>query len=172
LQCGCSPSDHSIREDHSHAKPILRRRNHKRLLPGEPRIVDESELCKRSYCTVMLSIGNPISVRRPLIFLRWSPWRIICPFFAVPPHAQEAFSCRAMRLRSSLFLSTPSMTVIALPHFLVSRRTVILCCCRLKSSQTQMSLGSPQTGQISAIIFQSFLDVGKDRYHTSLFKID
>jgi len=50
------------------------------------------------------------------------------------------------------FVSMPSMMVTALPNFLVSRRTLILCCSLLISPHTQMSFGKPHVGQISGIV--------------------
>ena len=77
---------------------------------------------------------------------------MISLFFAVPPQAQKVLSFWARRLRLASLSLMPSMMVTAFPHFLVSKRTRMRCCSLLISSQTQMSWGSPQMGQISAII--------------------
>jgi len=77
---------------------------------------------------------------------------MIWPFLAVPPQAQYVFIFCARRPMSVSFVSMPSMMVTALPNFLVSKRTLILCCSLLISPQTQMSFGSPHVGQISGIV--------------------
>jgi len=77
---------------------------------------------------------------------------MISSFFAVPPQAQKDLSFWANRLRSVSFSVMPSTMVTAFPHFLVSKRTRIRCCSLPISSQTQISEGSPQVGQISAMI--------------------
>jgi len=82
---------------------------------------------------------------------RWSPCNIIKPFLDVPPHAQKAFSLWAMSARSVVFSSMPSMTVVGLPNFLVSRRMRIRCCSFSISPQTHKSFGSPQVVQTSAM---------------------
>jgi len=82
----------------------------------------------------------------------WSPWSIIWRFLAVPPQAQKAFIFCASRPMSMSLSFMPSMTVTALPNFLVSKRILMRCCSLLISLQTHMSLGSPHVGQISAIV--------------------
>jgi hypothetical protein len=77
---------------------------------------------------------------------------MISSFFAVPPQAQKALSFWANLLRFASLSLMPSTMVTAFPHFLVSKRTRIRCCSFPISSQTQMSVGSPQVGQISAMI--------------------
>ena len=77
---------------------------------------------------------------------------MISLFFAVPPQAQKVLSLWARRLRLVSLSLMPSMMVTALFHFLVSKRIRMRCCSLLISSQTQMSWGSPQVGQISAMI--------------------
>jgi len=79
---------------------------------------------------------------------------MISSFFAVPPQAQKDLSFWAKRLRFASLLLMPSTMVTAFPHFLVSKRTRILCCSFPISSQTQISVGSPQVGQISAMILE------------------
>ena len=73
------------------------------------------------------------------------------PFLCVPPHAQNDLSLCAMSSRSVVFSSMPSMTVVGLPNFLVSRRMRMRCCSFSISPQTQRSLGSPHVGQTSAM---------------------
>ena len=79
---------------------------------------------------------------------------MISSFFAVPPHAQKVLSFWARRLRLVSFSSMPSTMVTAFLHFLVSKRIRMRCCSLLISSQTQMSWGSPQVGQISAMLLK------------------
>ena len=82
---------------------------------------------------------------------RWSPWSIINPALDVPPQAQKALSLCAMSARSVVFSSIPSITVVGLPNFLVSRRMRMRCCSFSISPQTQRSFGSPHVVQTSAM---------------------
>lgn len=79
---------------------------------------------------------------------------MICSFFAVPPHAQKVFIFCASLPKSWSLLLMPSMMVIGLPNFLVSKRTRMRCCSLLISPQAQISRGSPHIGQISAIVLK------------------
>ena len=81
---------------------------------------------------------------------------MIKPLFAVPPQAQYAFSLCARSARSVVFSSMPSMTVVGLPNFLVSRRMRIRCCSFSISPQTHKSFGSPHVGQTSAMTLKLY----------------
>lgn len=73
-------------------------------------------------------------------------------FFAVPPQAQRVLSRLAIVFRSLALPDAPWITVTVLPHLLVSRLTVTLCCSLVIVPQTHISFGSPQTGQISTML--------------------
>jgi hypothetical protein len=88
---------------------------------------------------------------------RWSPWSMIRPFLLVPPHAQYVLSFCAMLGKSEFLSSMPSIMVVDLPNFLVSRRMRILCCSFSISPQTHRSLGSPHVEQTSAMTLNSEL---------------
>ena len=71
------------------------------------------------------------------------------PSFEVPPHASFDFKLFVSSFISSCFSSMPSMMVIILPYFRLIEYTLIRCCLRAISWQTQSSLGKPQTLQTS-----------------------
>ena len=73
------------------------------------------------------------------------------PFLCVPPQAQNDLSLCAISWRLSFLSSMPSMMVVGLPNFLVSRRMRMRCCSFSISPQTQRSFGSPHVGQTSAM---------------------
>lgn len=94
---------------------------------------------------------------------------MICPFLWVPPHAQYVLSFCAMIDKFEFLSSMPSIMVVALPNFLVSRRMRMRCCSFSISPQTHRSLGSPHVEQTSAMtlnselssaIYKSFKDSG------------
>lgn len=91
-------------------------------------------------------------MRKDFTLSRWSPCNMIWLFLDVPPQAQWALSFWASLPRSLSLLSMPSMIVTSLPHFRVSKRSLILCCSLPISLQTHMSIGSPHIAQISAMI--------------------
>jgi hypothetical protein len=107
------------------------------------------------YWSSMFSSGYPSFIRYCLTFSRWSPWSIICPFFAVPPQAQKLFSCWAIFAKFVFLSFIPSTMVVGLPNFRVSSLMRILCCSFSISLQTHKSLGSPHIGQISAMTLKS-----------------
>jgi hypothetical protein len=76
---------------------------------------------------------------------------MICPFLLGPPHAQYVLSFWAMLDKFEFLSSIPSMMVVALPNFLVSRRMRIRCCSFSISPQTHRSFGSPHVEQTSAM---------------------
>ena len=103
------------------------------------------------YWSSMFSCGYPIFIRYSLTRSRWSPCSMICPFLWVPPQAQYVLSFCAMLCKSEFLSSIPSMMVVALPNFRVSRRMRIRCCSFSISPQTQRSLGNPHVEQTSAM---------------------
>ena len=105
-----------------------------------------------SYSTSMFSTGNPSCDKSSLHLLRWSPWRIIWLLLAVPPQAHIVFSFFVMSSMSKFLPSRPSIIVTGRLHFRLSICTLILCCSLLMVSQTQMSMGRPHFGQISAML--------------------
>jgi hypothetical protein len=97
---------------------------------------------------------------------------MIRPFLLVPPHAQYVLSFCAMLGKSEFLSSMPSIMVVDLPNFLVSRRMRILCCSFSISPQTHRSLGSPHVEQTSAMTLNSELstDVYKS-FKLSVFRL-
>ncbi len=82
---------------------------------------------------------------------------MISPFLLVPPHAQYVFSFCAISGKLEFLSSMPSIMVVDLPNFLVSRRMRIRCCSFSISPQTHRSFGSPHVEQTSAMTLTSEL---------------
>ena len=92
---------------------------------------------------------------------------MIWPFLLVPPQAQYVLSFCATLDKLEFLSSMPSIMVVALPNFLVSRRMRIRCCSFSISPQTHKSFGSPHVEQTSAMtlnrelstaVYKSFKD--------------
>ena len=106
------------------------------------------------YWSSIFCSGKPNRMRNVLTLSRWSPWRIIWLFLAVPPHAQKFLSFCASWPRFWSLSFIPSTIVAGFPHLRLSRRIFIRCCSLLISPHTHMSFGSPQVGQISAMLLK------------------
>lgn len=87
--------------------------------------------------------GKPSSTNISGIRRRKFPWSSILPSFVVPPVANDFFSLFE-RLRKSISLLSPSITVTSRPHFRFSMKTRIeVVSSRAISLHAHNSIGSP-----------------------------
>src|SRR3989344_9293316 len=91
------------------------------------------------------------------------------PSLYVPPQASLFFSFFVNSLMSIALSSMPSTMVLIFPNFFFSDLTTIFCVSFAMLSQTQSSLGSPQVGQISLILFDYLLGFVKSVYSCNIF---